>query len=322
MANIHASSTAHQPAMRGGVNAPENIDVLPTGAALGAEIRGMDLSQPVPEAAKIKLRQAWADHLVLLWRDQQLPDISFLQAAEIFGPTKEAAARKFQVAGGYAIGGKRVALNPRVSLISNLDENGLPVRDNGALGSYEVVWHSDNSYVEVPPAGSMLYSIIIPTDGGGDTWFNNQYLAYDELPADLKKAIESKSQLHDASRNSAGVLRPTVKLPATPEEVPGPVHPLVRVHPVTGKRALYLGRRRDWPSNYIIGMPNADSERLLDRLWAHATQEKYAWEHKWRLGDLVLWDNRCCMHYRSEVDPTQARVMYRTVVKGEAVIPG
>lgn len=320
MANTQLSSAASKPPALSGLNSPERIEIAPTGTALGAEIRGMDLSQPVPDASKARLRQAWADHLVLLWRDQKLPDVSFLQAAEIFGRTKEPAARKFQVAGGYAIGGKRVALDPRVSLISNLDENGVPVRDNGTLGSYEVVWHSDNSYVEVPPAGSMLFAIILPTDGGGDTWFNNQYLAYDELPADLKQAIEGKSQLHDASRNSAGVLRPTVELPTTPEEVPGPVHPLVRVHPVTGKRALYLGRRRDWPSNYIIGMSNAESEHLLDRLWAHATQDKYSWEHKWRVGDLVLWDNRCCMHYRSEVDPTQARVLYRTVVNGEPVI--
>jgi taurine dioxygenase len=320
MATTQSLSAAPKSDALPGLNAPESIVIAPTGAALGAEIRGMDLSQPVPDASKIKLRQAWADHLVLLWRDQKLPDVSFLQAAEIFGRTKEPAARKFQVAGGYAIGGRRVALDPRVSLISNLDENGVPVRDNGTLGSYEVIWHSDNSYVEVPPAGSMLFAIILPTDGGGDTWFNNQYLAYDELPADLKQAIEGKAQLHDASRNSAGVLRPTVELPTTPEEVPGPVHPLVRVHPVTGKRALYLGRRRDWPSNYIIGMSNAQSERLLDRLWAHATQDKYAWEHQWRVGDLVLWDNRCCMHYRSEVDPTQARVLYRTVVNGEPVI--
>lgn len=304
------------------VNAPENVKVVPSGAALGAEIRGVDLSRPVPEKTREILRQAWADHLVLLWRDQKLPDISFLGAAEIFGETKEPAARKYQVAGGYKIGGKRVALDPRVSLISNLDENGEPVKDNGTLGSYEVVWHSDNSYVEIPPAGSMLYAVVIPADGGGDTYFNNQYMAYDDLPADLRRAIEGRSQLHDASRNSAGVLRPTVKLPTRPEEVPGPVHPLVRVHPATGKRALYLGRRRDWPSNYIIGMPNEESERLLDRLWQHATQERYAWKHKWRVGDLVLWDNRCCMHYRSEVDPAQARVLYRTVIKGDAVIPG
>jgi taurine dioxygenase len=296
--------------------------VVPTGAALGAEIRGVDLSQPVPEATKEIMRRAWADHLVLLWRGQNLPDLSFLEAAGIFGVTREPAARKYQVAGGYKIGGKRVPLHPHVSLISNLNEEGEPVMHNGDLGSAEVVWHSDNSYTEVPPAGSMLYSVVIPTNGGGDTFFNNQYLAYEELPDDLKHAIAGRSQRHDASRNSAGVLRPTVKLPATPEEVPGPVHPLVRVHPVTGKRALYLGRRRDWPSNYILGMPNDESEKLLDRLWAHATQPKYAWEHKWRIGDLVLWDNRCAMHYRTEVDVTQARVLYRTVVNGEPVIPG
>ncbi len=304
------------------VNAPENVEVVPSGKAVGAEIRGVDLAQPVPEATRELMRQAWADHGVLLWRDQKLPDISFLEAASIFGVTKEPAARKYQIAGGYKVGGKLVPLHSHVSLISNLDEEGNPVRDNGTLGSYEVVWHSDNSYVEVPPAGSMLYAVIIPVNGGGDTFFNNQYLAYEELPEDLKREIAGKSQIHDSTRNSAGVLRPTVKLPTRPEEVPGPAHPLVRVHPVTKKKALYLGRRRDWPSNYIIGMSNADSETLLDKLWAHATQPKYAWGHKWRVGDLVLWDNRCCMHYRSEVDPNQPRVLYRTVVKGDPVIAG
>ena len=315
-AQANAQTTASEP------NAHENIEIVPTGRPVGAEVRGMDLSLPVPEATKEKLRRAWAEHLVLLWRGQKLTDVQFLQAAEIFGPTKEPAARKYQVAGGYKIGGRRVPLDPRLSLISNLDEDGNPVLDNGALGSYEVVWHSDNSYAEVPPAGSMLYAVVIPENDGGDTYFNNQYLAYEELPEDLKQAIAGKWQRHDASRNSAGVLRPTVKLPTRPEEVPGPVHPLVRVHPQTGRKALYLGRRRDWPSNYILGMPNEESERLLDRLWAHATQEKYAWGHEWRVGDLVLWDNRCAMHYRTPVDPTQARVLLRTVIKGEAVIPG
>jgi taurine dioxygenase len=303
-------------------NRPEQVQVIPSGAALGAEIRGVDLSLPVPEETRVLLRKAWADHLVIYWRGQNLPDEALLAAAGIFGKTKEPAARKYQVAGGYNIGGKIVPLHPHLTLISNLDESGVPVRDNGALGSYEVVWHSDNSYVQIPPAGSMLYSVVLPVNGGGDTWFNNQYLAYEELPEDLKAAIKGKSQIHDASRNSAGVLRPTVKMPTRPEEVPGPAHPLVRLHPVTGKRALYLGRRRDWPSNYIIGISNEESEALLDKLWAHATQPKYAWKHSWKVGDLVLWDNRCAMHYRSEVDPKQARVLHRTVINGEAVISG
>src|SRR3982751_1718369 len=192
------------------VNAPENVQVVPSGKAVGAEIRGVDLSQPVPEATKELMRQAWGDHGVLLWRDQKLPDISFLEAAGIFGETREPAARKFQVAGGYKIGGKLVPLHPHVSLISNLNEEGVPVMHNGSLGSAEVVWHSDNSYGEVPPAGSMLYAVIIPTNGGGDTYFSNQYLAYEELPEELKRAIAGRSQRHASSRNSAGILRPTV----------------------------------------------------------------------------------------------------------------
>jgi taurine dioxygenase len=299
------------------------FQVIPTGAALGAEIRGVDFSLSVPDDVKDALRKAWADHLVLLVRGQNINDDELLAAAGIFGPPHEAASRKYHLATGKGIDDKHLlSRHPSIVILSNLDSNGQPVRDNGDLGSYEVMWHTDNSYVEVPPAGSMLYSLELPPEGaGGDTSFNNQYLAHEELPDDLKRAIAGRSQVHDSSRNSAGVLRPGVKLPTTPEEVQGPVHPLVRVHPVTGKRALYLGRRRDWPSNYVVGMPNSESEALLDALWAHATQPKYGWTHKWQVGDVVLWDNRCCMHYRTEIDTAYRRVMHRTTIKGEALIP-
>jgi taurine dioxygenase len=304
------------------VNTLGAFEVIPTGDALGAEVRGLDLSLPVPEDVKEALRQAWAEHLVLLVRGQDISDDQLIDAAGIFGPPHEAASRKYHLDAGRKIDNKHmIARHPSVVIISNLDDHGKPVLDNGGLGSYEVVWHTDNSYVEVPPAGSMLYALEVPPAGsGGDTSFNNQYLAYEELSEELKQAIEGKSQVHDSTRNSAGVLRPGVQLPTKPEEVPGPVHPLVRVHPVTGKRALYLGRRRTWPSNYIVGMPNAESEALLDRLWAHATQPKYAWTHKWRVGDIVLWDNRCCMHYRTEIDLAHRRIMHRTTIKGEPIV--
>lgn len=299
-------------------NALSSFRVVSSGAALAAEIQGMDFALAAPEEVKDALRKAWADHLVLLFRNQHIDDHQLLAAAGIFGPPHDSASRKYHLNVGRKVDNKfMISQHPSVSIISNLDESGSPVKDNGSLGSYEVVWHTDNSYVEVPPAGSMLYAMVVPVNGGGDTSFNNQYLAYEELPDDLKSVIEGKYQVHDSSRNSAGVLRPGVRLPTKPEEVEGPTHPLVRVHPVSGKRALYLGRRRDWPSNYIIGMPNAESEALLDKLWAHATQPKYAWTHKWRVGDIVLWDNRCCMHYRTEVDSSQPRVMHRTTIKGE-----
>ena len=295
--------------------------VVPTGAAVGAEIEGVDLAAPVPDDVKAALRRAWADHMVLLVRGQRLTDEQLLEASGIFGPPHDSAARHYHLAAGHGVDDSfMVSRHPSITIIPTLYASGKPVLDNGGLGSYEVVWHTDNSYVKVPPAGSMLYALEVPLNGGGDTSFNNQYLAYEELPEELKRAIEGSYQVHDSSRNSAGVLRPGVKLPTKPEEVEGPTHPLVRVHPVTGRRALYLGRRRVWPSNYIIGIPNADSERLLDRLWAHATQPKYAWTHQWKIGDLLLWDNRCCMHYRTEVDVAQRRLMHRTTIKGEPPI--
>jgi taurine dioxygenase len=320
MKTMASGTAAGRASARGRVNTLDTFKVVPTGAAVGAEVKGVDFSLPVPEEVKVALRKAWAEHMVLLIRDQHIDDEQLLATSGIFGPPHTAAARKYHLDVGEKVDNTHtLSRHPSVSIIANVDKNGKPVRENSGLGSLEVVWHSDNSYVEVPPAGSMLYSLEVPVNGGGDTSFNNQYLAYEELPDELKRAIDGKYQVHDATRNSAGVLRPGVKLPTRPEEVPGPKHPLVRVHPVTGKRALYLGRRRVWPSNYIIGLPNEESEALLDQLWAHATQPKYAWTHIWRVGDIVLWDNRCCMHYRTEIDHRQRRIMHRTTIKGEPV---
>ena len=314
----HHEATRARPAHA--ANTLAAFRALPTGAPVGAEIAGVDFSVPVPEEVKAALRKAWADHMVLLIRGQRLDDEQLLATSAIFGPPHDAASRKYNLDAGQAVDNTyMVSRHSSITIISNLGPGGKPVMDNGGLGSYEVVWHTDNSYVQVPPAGSMLYALEVPVNGGGDTSFNNQYLAYEELPGELTRAIEGKYQVHDSSRNSAGVLRPGVKLPTRPEEVEGPTHPLARVHPVTGKRALYLGRRRVWPSNYIVGIPNEESERLLDALWAHATQPQYAWTHQWRVGDIVLWDNRCCMHYRTEVDVAQRRVMHRTTIKGEPV---
>lgn len=302
------------------MNTLESLHVVPLGGPGGAEVQGIDLAKPVPEAVAAALRQTWYRHLVLLFRGQALSDDQLIAAAGIFGGAQAGGAHDYFVKAG-AGSNPHQAGRPEITVISNLDERGRPVKENAGLGSLEVVWHSDNSYLPVPPAGSMLYSLEIPEGGGGDTWFNNQYLAYETLADDVKRRIEGLVQVHDSSRNSAGVLRPGVKLPTCPEEVQGPRHPLVRVHPGTGRPALYLGRRREWPSNYIVGVSNADSEALLDILWAHATKPEFAWMHRWRKGDCVLWDNRAAMHYRSEVDPTRARVMHRTQIKGEAIIP-
>lgn len=324
MRTILLNVTAGRPRFSGAVNTLETFKVVPTEAVVGAEIKGVDLSMPLPDDVQEGLRKAWADHMVLVFRGQHINNDQLVEAAGIFGGVQEVGSRKYYfLKGGLGERDHRVSKShPSISIISNLDANGNPVQDNGALGSYEVTWHSDNSYVEIPPAGSMLYALEIPPEGnGGETSFNNQYMAFEDLPDELKRAIRGKSQLHDSSRNSAGVLRPGARLPTTLSEVEGPIHPLVRIHPVTRKPALYLGRRRVWPSNHIVGLPDAESQALLSKLWEHATQEKYAWTHHWQVSDLVLWDNRCCMHYRSEIDPRYRRVMHRIVIKGEPVLP-
>ncbi len=302
------------------INTLDALTVTPTGGPLGAEVTGIDFAQPVPEDVREALRQAWYAHLVLIFHGQHITDAQLIEASNIFGGVQVNGARAYYLRGGADDNVQHLAESDFIQPITNLDKDGKPAMENAGLGSYEVVWHSDNSYVDIPPAGSMLYALELPVNGGGDTFFNSQYLAYETLPDDLKAAIEGKAQRHDSSRNSAGVLRPSAKLPTRPEEVEGPVHPLVRVHPATGKRALYLGRRRVWPSNYILGLSNAESEALLDRLWQHATNPDFQIKHVWNLGDLVLWDNRCAMHYRTEIDPAQRRVLHRTQIKGEPVV--
>ena len=221
-------------------NHPDRLKIVPLSDAIGARIEGVDLSQPVADEIKAVLRKAWQDHLVILFQGQVLTPREYRDAAAIFGTPQEGAMRRYYQEAGLPTQDE-VA---EVSILSNLGPEGKPVRENDGLGSLEVVWHSDNSYIEKPPAGSALYALEAPANSGR-TSFANQYLAYETLPEDLKAAIAGRRAKHDASRNSAGVLRPGIRKPETPEDVPGPFHPLVVVNPETGRRALYLGRRRD-----------------------------------------------------------------------------
>ena len=302
-------------------NSLNSLKIVASGAALGAEVRGVDLSLPVPSDVAAAMLDAWHQHLVLLIRDQSMTPDQYLAAARVFGEPQVGANKAYydsaDEANPYDTLGR-----PEITLMSNLGADGEPVQSNQGLGSEEVVWHSDKSYIERPPAGSTLYALEIPNDGSGKTSFCNQYCAYDELPDDLRTAIENRRAKHDATRNSAGVLRPGVSMPTCPQEVPGPMHPMVRVHPGSGRKALYLGRRRAYPSQYIEGYDNDTSEAVLDRLWAHATQAQYAWTHQWRIGDLLIWDNRSAMHYRELVNNTQRRVLWRSQFQGEELVPG
>ncbi len=299
------------------------METIPSGRALGAEVRGVDLGKPLDARTIDGVNAAWRDNLVLLFRGQRLDDPGLLAMAEALGGAQATRSRDFYLKAGMDEKSGRVSALPGISIISNLDADGRPVARHAGSGSQELKWHTDNSYVESPPKGSILHALQTPTDGGGHTSFANQYLAYEGLPEATRARLSGLTVKHDDSRNTAGGLRPTRAMPASRAEVTGPVHPLVRVHPESGRKALYLGRRYAPPSSHILELDEAESEALLDELWAAATRPDIVWTHAdWRPGDVLMWDNRCTLHARTEVDPTQARKMHRTLIKGEAIVPG
>ena len=289
------------------------VTVRPTGAALAADIEGVDLSQPLPPATVAAIKQAWADHLVLRFRGQRLDDDQLMRFSALFGELDLApviAAARVKIAGEDRYVDLAEEGNRYVSVISNIIENGVAI---GALGAYEAIWHTDMSYNPEPPMGSALYALEVPAVGG-DTGFANMYLAYETLPDDLRRRVEGRMCRHDSSRNSAGELRRGYSEVSDPRQAPGADHPIIRTHPVTGRKALFLGRRRN---AYIQGLDLADSEALLDALWEHASKPEFAWYQQWRVGDLVMWDNRCVLHRRDEFDPNARRLMHRTQIKGD-----
>jgi taurine dioxygenase len=274
--------------------------VLPTGGGLGAEIAGVDL-RAIDDAGFAALRAAWVEHAVLLIRGQVLSDDDLVAFSRRFGTLDWAPV---QETGRRFVEGK-----PEIYVVSNVIENGVAI---GSLGAGEAVWHTDMSYLADPPMASMLYALEVPGNGG-NTGFLNMYRAYEALPAPLKARIAGLRIKHDGTYNSGGYLREGVAATDDPRTSPGAVHPLVCTHPESQKRCLYLGRRRN---AYIIGLELAQSEALLDELWSYATQDAFTWYNSWRVGDLVLWDNRCTMHRRDPFDPQARRIMHRTQIKG------
>jgi taurine dioxygenase len=274
---------------------------LPTGAALGAEIRGVDL-RTIDAPAFAEIHRHWLDHLVLLFRGQDLNDDELIAFSRRFGELDWAPVQE--------TGRRFVEGHPELYVVSNVVENGVPI---GSLGAGEAIWHTDMSYIEDPPKASVLYALEVPPSGG-ETGFVNMYSGYEALPAGLKHRVEGLSVKHDGTYNSGGYVRQGVDAVDDPATSPGAVHPLVISHPETKRRALYLGRRRN---AYIMGWSVADSETLLDEVWSYAARDEYTWYNSWRAGDLVLWDNRCTMHRREAFDAGTRRIMHRTQIKGE-----
>jgi taurine dioxygenase len=287
--------------------------IQPTAGALGADVHGVDLSQPLDEATFKTIAAAWGEHLVLRFSGQKIDDGALMKFSARFGELDRVpiAAANFDRADSEL----DKDAESWVAVISSVKKNGKAI---GGLGSYELVWHTDMSYNPMPPRASLLYALEVPPDGG-NTGFLNMYAAYETLPENLKRAVEGKTCIHDSSRNSAGELRKGFQTTHDITRTPGAVHPLVRLHPITNRKALFLGRR---PGAYIHGFSVEESEKLLDAIWAHATQERFAWYQKWRIGDLVMWDNRCVMHRRDAFDESLRRLMHRTQIVGEPVLAG
>jgi taurine dioxygenase len=274
--------------------------IVPTGAALGAAIEGLDL-KTLSDADFAAVHSAWLDHLVLLFRGQRLTDDDLIAFSRRFGSLDWAPIQE--------TGRRFVEGHPEIYVVSNVIENGVPI---GSLGAGEAVWHTDMSYLEMPPKASILYALEEPPEGG-DTWFCNMYRAYECLPEALQPRIAALALKHDGTYNSGGYVRQGVTAVDDPMTSPGVFHPLTPVHPETGRRALYLGRRRN---AYLGGLPLGDSELLLDELWDYATRPELAWAHRWEPGDVVLWDNRCTMHRRDAFAAETRRILHRTQIQG------
>lgn len=275
------------------------LDVVPLTPAIGAEIRGVDLSTPPDDATAGAIRAAWLDHQVVLFRGQDLSDDDLVAFSRRFGDLDTVPGwEPFSPEG-----------HPEVLIVSNVQEDGTTI---GVLGDGEAAWHTDMSYIDLPPPASVLYSLEVP-ETGGDTSFMSMYAALDTLPDDLRAEIAGLVLNHDSSHDSAGNLRSNHSGFADVSTAPGARHPIVRTHSETGRPALFLGRRLH---AWVVGAPVAQSEALLDRIWTHCEGGDFVYRHRWRAGDLLMWDNRCTMHRRDPFDARARRVMHRTQFKG------
>jgi len=273
-------------------------------APLGAEVSGLDLSKPVPRPEADAIEAAWRERLVVVFHGQNLSDPELIAFSKNFG--------ELDPPGPNPYGAPFNKQHPELNVISNVIEDGKPI---GNLGDGEAVWHADMTYVDVPPKAAMLHAFEVPPpEAGGNTYFANMFAAYETLPAELREAATGKIAVHDASRNSAGLLRKGYKDVTDVRETVGARHPLVRTDPGSGRKALFLGRR---PNAYVLGLSVAESETLLDGLWSHATQPRFAMCHRWQVGDLLMWNNLAVLHRRDPFDPKSRRVMHRSQIKGD-----
>ena len=267
------------------------------------EVEDIDLSKPVDGASVAALRKAINEHSILVFRGQTIDNDQHIAFSRNFGDLEIHTVKQYLLP-DY----------PEIIALANRGESGTTPIDNG--GAY---WHTDISYKAKPPMGSLLYSLEVPPEGG-DTLFADMYAAYDALDDDMKDRIEGVRAVHGYaarfSQMGEGGKRPTLSAEQL-AEVPEVTHPVVRINRETGRRALYVN---EGFTQGIEGMPMVESRTLVDTLNAHATQPDFVYDHRWRVGDLVFWDNRAVMHCATAYDTSYPRRMHRTTIQGDMPI--
>ncbi|MFL9916063.1 TauD/TfdA family dioxygenase [Paraburkholderia fungorum] len=294
-ASTAASATGHaDPAQR--------IEIRAFDGPVGAEVLGLDLSQPLSQDDFVRIHRAHLDHHVLVFRDQRITPDQQIAFSRRFGPLQIHVLRQFQLP-GY----------PEVLVVSNIVENGQPI----GLGDAGHFWHSDLSYKEKPSLGSMLHAQELPAEGG-DTLFANMHLAWDTLPAHLRAAVEGRSAEHTylakyAELQKRSPWRPNLSAEQIAEVKPV-VQPVVRTHPETGRKALFVSEHF---TTRVIGLPEDESKQLLEEIFAHSVLPEHLYRHQWAEDDMVFWDNRSLMHLAAGTPDHLRRKMYRTTIEGD-----
>ncbi len=279
--------------------------VKPLSPALGAEIAGIDLREDLSTAAFAEILDIWHKHLVILFRNQSLSEDDQIRFAQRFGELQKRTRPP------EAINEAGHTKYPQLTmLVSNIRENGKLI---GSLPDGEMHFHSDQCYLEKPATGTFLYAIEVPSEGG-DTLFLNMYKAYEELPSELKARVDGRKALNAYLYDSTTRAVNGSKVDFTAH--PHFIQPIVRNHPNTKRKALYVNRLMTFT---VDGMDEEEGGALLDGLFDHIEQDRFIYAHHWRVGDLVLWDNRCTLHARTDFSDKERRLLRRYTVLGDRV---
>ncbi|MBS0452567.1 MAG: TauD/TfdA family dioxygenase [Proteobacteria bacterium] len=282
--------------------ASQEFDIRPVAGSFAAEVVGVDLGAPLSDQDFARIHQAHLDHHVLVFRDQRITPAQQVAFSQRFGTLQIHVQRKFQLAG-----------QPEVLIVSNIKEKGEPI----GLGDAGAYWHSDLSYKDRPSLGSLLHAQILPEEGG-DTLFANQHAAYDALSDSLKRVLAPLRAEHSylakyEELRARSPWRPALT-PAQLAEVRPAVHPVVRTHPETGRKALFVSEHF---TTRIDSWPAQESQALLAQLFDQSTQPQFIYRHQWQSGDLVFWDNRSVVHLAAGTPDHLPRKLYRTTIEGD-----